>query len=223
MLQSIIEKVIRVITQPGEFYRDMAKTGGLVEPLIFVVVMAVATAVFLLVLSLVGIGSVGAMGMAMGLGSIILMPIIAVLASFIGAAIMFVIWKLLGSSEPFEVAYRCVGYASAIYPLTAVLGLIPYLGSIIGVAWGMYLMVFASTQVHLISQQKAALVFGILGLFLIIMNLGSEMTARRLAPHLEGMGGQLEKLENMDEMTPEEAGEAVGNFLKGLEKARQKP
>lgn len=217
MIQSIVEKAIRVITQPGGFYRDMAKTGGLVEPLIFVVVMGVASAVFLVVFSLFGVGSVGSM--AMGLGSAILMPIFAVLASFIGAAIMFVIWKLLGSSESFEVAYRCVGYAAAIYPLTALLGLIPYLGSIIGVAWGMYLMVLASTNVHLIGQQKAYLVFGIIGLFLMAMNLSGEMAARHLAPQLEGMEGQLEKLE---EMNPEEAGEALGKFLKGLEKAGQK-
>ena len=218
MFESIFENAIQVITQPGKFYRNMAKTGGLTQPIIFMVVMAVVTAVLLAVFSLFGVGSLGAM--AMGLGGVILLPIMAVLASFIGAGIMLVIWKLLGSSESYEVAYRCVGYASAIYPLTALLGLIPYLGSIIGVAWGMYLMVIASTKVHLISQQTASVVFGIIGLVLIVTNLSGEMAARRMASNFDGMAGQLEKLE---EMTPEEAGEAVGKFLKGLEKAREKP
>jgi len=84
----------------------------------------------------------------------------------------------------------------------------------------MYLLVIASTKVHRISQQTASVVFGIIGLVLIVTNLSSEMAARQMASNFDGMEGQLEKLE---EMTPEEAGEAVGKFLKGLEKAREKP
>lgn len=215
MMNSILENVRKVITNPVDFYRGMDKTGGLGDPIIFVLVMAVASAILLGFFSLFGIGSMGG-AMAIGFGGMILLPIMFFVFSFIGAAIMFVIWKLMGPQESYETSYRCVAYASAIYPITALAGLIPYLGSIIGVAWWMYLMIIASVEVHQVVQKTAYMVLGILGAFLILTNLGSEMAARRMAPELEKLGGNFEKLEDM---SPEEAGEAVGKFLKGLERA----
>ena len=215
MMNSILEDVRKVITNPVDFYRRMTKTGGFGDPIIFVLVMAVASAILLGFFALLGVGRMGG-AMAMGFGGIIVLPIMFFIFSFIGAGIMFVIWKLMGSQESFEVSYRCVAYASAIYPITALAGLIPYLGSIISVAWWMYLMITASTEVHQVAQKTAYMVLGILSAFLILTNLSSEMAARRMAPELEKLGGTLEKLEDM---SPEEAGEAVGKFLKGLEKA----
>ena len=215
MMNSILEDVRKVITNPVDFYRGMTKTGGLGDPIIFTLVMAVGGAILLAFISLFGMGSIGG-AMAVGFGGIILMPIMAFIFSFIGAGILFVIWKLLGSQESFEVSYRCVAYASAIYPITALAGLIPYLGTIIGIAWMMYLMIIASIEIHQMVEKSAYIVFCILGMFLIATNLSSEIAARRMASGLEKLGGNFEK---MEDMSPEEAGEAVGKFLKGIEKA----
>lgn len=215
MMNSILENVRKVITNPVDFYRGMPKAGGLGDPIIFVLVMAVASAILLGVFSILGMGNIGG-AMAVGFGGMIFLPIMFFIFSFIGAGVMFVMWKLMGSQESFEVSYRCVAYASAIYPITALAGLIPYLGSLIVIAWWMYLMIIASVEVHQVAQKTAYMVLGILGAFLILTNLSSEMAARRMAPELEKLGGTLEKLEDM---SPEEAGEAVGKFLKGLEKA----
>jgi len=154
--------------------------------------------------------------MAMGVGGIILLPIMFLIFSFIGAGTMFVIWRLMGSQGSFEVSYRCVAYASAIYPITALAGLLPYLGSIIGIAWWMYLMIIASIEVHQMAQKTAYMGFGIFGVFLIVTNLSSEMATRHMTSKFETVGGSFENLENM---SPEEAGEVVGKFLKGLEKS----
>ncbi len=215
MLNSILEDARKVITNPVHFYRDITKSGGFGDPIIFVLVMAGVSAILLGFFSLFGLGRIGG-AMAVGIGGIILLPIMFFIFSFIGAGIMFVIWKFMGSQESFEVSYRCVAYASAIYPITALAGIIPYLGSIVGVVWWMYLMIIASTAVHQLAQKTAYMVFGILGVFLITTNLSSEMAARHLASNLEKFDGNLEKFEDM---SPEEAGEAVGKFLKGLEKA----
>jgi uncharacterized membrane protein YdjX (TVP38/TMEM64 family) len=43
--------------------------------------------------------------MGAGFGAIIFMPIAVAIGSFIGAAILFVIWKLMGSQEDYETAY----------------------------------------------------------------------------------------------------------------------
>ncbi len=216
-ISNVLDDAVKVVTRAVDFYRGMPKTGGYTEPLIFVVVMAVATGVLLTVFSLFGAGRMGAM--AVGWASVIVMPIVAVVGSFVGAAIMFVIWKLMGSNESYETTYRCVAYATAIYPITAFLSLVPYLGTLIAVAWLVYLMVIASTEVHARTRNTSLIVFGILGLLMLMFNLSTEMAARRFESQLEHMG---RSMENLEDMTPEEAGKAMGEFLKGMEKGMQK-
>ncbi|MGI9257794.1 MAG: YIP1 family protein [Gammaproteobacteria bacterium] len=212
----LIEDAKRVITDPSGFYRNMPTTGGLQRPLIFIIVMAVALALVSTVLSLFGWGPLGAV--AVGLGSIIGLPIAAIFGSFIGAAILYVIWTLMGSEQGYQTAYRCVAYTGAIFPITGLLGVIPYLGSAIGIAWGMYLLVIASIEVHGRTAKLSYRVFGILGALMILGNITSEYQSRRVAEQFEGLGTSIEEqLEGMEDMSPEEAGQALGEFLRGLE------
>ena len=125
--------------------------------------MALALAIVMTILLFLGLGRIGAM--ATGVGSLIFLPIAALIGSFIAAAILYVVWKLMGSEEPYETSYRCVAYAAAIYPIAGIVGAVPYLGSIIGMAWAMYLMGVASVEVYGRKQQNAYAVFGILGRF----------------------------------------------------------
>ncbi len=216
MIPDILEKARTVLTAPENFYRQMPKSGGFLDPILFLIVMAVVGAIILVFCGFVGLGPMGALGV--GIGSMLFMPVMAIIGSFIGGAIMFVIWKLMGTQENFETAYRCVAFASAIYPVTALVGLIPYLGSIVGIAWGFYLMFIATKEVHHLNEKTASMVFGILGLILIVSNIGSEMAARRMSTELEKISPALENIQNME---PEEAGKMVGEFLKGLEKAQK--
>lgn len=215
LVTAIIEDVVTIITNPIGFYRRMPKSGGYGDPITFMLVIAVVTAVLMAVSSLFGFGTVGD-AMAVGFGGIIFLPIMALLFSFIAAGLLYVVWKMVGSPESFEVAYRCVAYAAALYPITIVIGLVPYLGTIVSVVWWTYLMIVASMEVHRLPQQTAYVVFSILGIFFVATNVSSEIAARRLATEVENIGGSLKQLDNM---TPEEAGEAVGKFLKGFEKA----
>jgi len=225
-LSVVVDQAKQMITDPGEFYRTMLKGGGYSEPLIFALVMAVGTGALFAVLSILGMTGVG----FAGLGAIVALPIGVAISSFIGAAILFIIWKLMGSPEGFETGYRCVAYSSAILPIVTVLSIIPYLGTVISIAWGTWLMITASTEVHGRSFKTSAIVFGILGL----INLMSSITAERAQYNVrEAMNQQsavmeerLKSLENFGlnedgEMDPEKAGEALGQFLKGLQKAAE--
>jgi hypothetical protein len=176
-LSSIQKTAVSVLTSPSAFFREMPKTGGFVEPLIFMVIMGIISGLIQTVFSLVGLHI--AAGMAMGVASIILFPIVMAIGGFIGAAILFVIWKLLGSQEDYETAYRCGAYISVLMPIITVLGLIPYLGSAVGIALYVYFLVIASVEVHKIPSQKAWLVFGIIGAILIIINISAQITARK--------------------------------------------
>lgn len=176
--QSILDNAIKVISNPVEFFRGMPKTGGFVDPLIFMVVMGVIGGIIRAILGVFHLGMVGSTAAA--LASIVLVPIGALIFGFIGAAIMFVIWKLMGSNESYETAYRCGAYASAISPITAVLGLIPFVGSLIGLVWMLFLLVTASVEVHKIAAKTAWLVFGIIAALLALMSTCGQIAARRV-------------------------------------------
>jgi len=213
-LNTIIDNAGGVLKDPDGFYRDMERTGGFVDPLIYVVVMAAGTALIIAVLSLLGAGMTGVI--VIGLGAVIVFPIIAVIGSFITAVILFLIWKLLGSKESYETGYRCVAYATLVYPVSALLGLTPYFGSMLSVVWGMYLMTVATTEVHRLKRKTAYIVFGVLGVLLIISNFSAERQVRRMTP---GQNKISEQLPGNEYKAPVEAGEAVDQFLKGFEKA----
>lgn len=213
---SVINDAKRVLLEPAAFYRGMAKSGGYTEPLIYVVVMGFAAGVLATLTSIFGGGA--RFGAGAGFFALFLLPIVAVISSFISGTIMFVIWKLMGSSQAYETAWRCVAYSMAMFPVMMILQWIPYLGSVVGVIIIIWLMINASIEVHGIERKKAQLVLGVLGVFMVLGNISSERAARKWEVHMERYGDQLEQLENM---SPEEAGETVGKFLKGIEKGAQ--
>ena len=215
----IPQQVVQIITNPVRFFQQMPRRGGYVEPLVFMLILGVIAGFIRTIISITGLLPVA---MTMGIGAIIIVPVLTVIFGFISAGVLYLIWKVMGSSEPYETAYRCVAYSMAIVPVTALLSIIPYLGTIIGVVWMSYLMIVASTEVHGINPKTATAVFGIIGLLFVIINVSSEYTARQMTEQFDGMSKTLEDVTGrMQDMTPEEAGEAVGKFLKGVEKAQQ--
>ncbi len=217
---TVIDDAKKVVLGPAVFYRGMAKLGGYGEPLIFIIVMGLIAGIVAAIMSIFGSGL--ALGGGFGFMAIVTLPIVAVIGSFISGAIMFVIWKLMGSAESFHTAWRCVAYSMAIFPITMILQWIPYLGSVIGVVAVIWLMIHASVEVHKIEKNKALIVLGVIGAILVLMNLSGERAARSLESRLQQHTGQLEsQLEGIEDMSPEEAGEALGKFLKGLEKGQK--
>ncbi|MAC33996.1 MAG: hypothetical protein CME40_00910 [Haliea sp.] len=211
----VVEQAKSVITNPVGYFQTMPKSGGYANPVIFVAVMGAIMGLVSAVISLFG-SPVGML--AAGLGAIIIMPIFAVIGAFIGAAILFVIWKLMGSEENYETAFRCQASIAAIYPITALLAIVPYLGTIIAIAWGAFLLIEASVSVHGRPRRTAQIVFGILAVLMIFSNIASERAARQMEARWAEAGKEFEGIEDM---SPEEAGRKMGEFLKGLEEAQK--
>ncbi len=211
-----IEIIRTIFTNPAGFYREMPKTGGLTEPLVFMVVMGVVAGLIRSVFGIFGLGMAGSFLVA--LASIILVPIFIAIFGFIGAGILFLIWKLMGSQEPFEVSFRCLAYATAISPVTAVLNIVPYIGPVIGILLMTYLLVIASVEVHQIQARSAWIVFGAIFAILAFSSVSSQIAARRMVSRLDAMQ---KSMGQVDKMTPEEAGKMMGEFLKGMEKGKQ--
>ena len=64
--------------------------------------------------------------------------------------------------------------------------------------------------------------FGILGLLSAFSSLSAEFATRHITSGLEDWSQQMDQKYGKDEMTPEQAGKAVGDFLKGLQQMQQK-
>jgi len=220
LLALIPGRMLSVILRPKEFFREMPKSGGYAEPLLFMVVMAAMTGLVMAITGLIGFGPAGAM--AMGFVGVIMLPIMAAIFGFVGAAILFVIWKIMGSGENFETAYRCMAFGYAYAPLAALVSGVPYLGTILSALWPMALMAIASIQVHGRSPNASWAVFGILGLIVAFMGIGAEKAGREMANSFEGWSKQMEeRYGNPDEMTPEETGKALGEMLKGFNQSNK--
>ncbi|MDD5302766.1 MAG: YIP1 family protein [Elusimicrobia bacterium] len=195
---AIPQTAIKVLTQPAAFFREMPKTGGFVEPLVFAAVLGTLSGVLQAVTSLLHLHPLGAA--AAGLSAIFLVPIFTAIFSFIGAAIFFVIWKLAGSQENYETAYRCSAYLTALAPITALLGLIPYLGAVLSMAIMTYYIVMASVEAHKIEAHKAWKVFGALAVLLLAINLSGQYAARRFSSTMrQGLPGQSEEMKKQVE------------------------
>lgn len=216
-ISTVSETMMQVITNPVGFYQSMPRSGGFVEPLVFAIIMGVIGGVLQAILGVFGIGFAGTIIIA--LASIIIVPIMIAIFGFVGAAILFVIWRLLGSQESYETAYRCGAYATAVTPVTSILNIIPYIGPALGVAWMAYLMIIASIQVHQVKPKIALIVFGILGGLLVVGSIGSQFGAKRMEKQMDKFQSEMGKI---DEMKPEEAGKAIGEFLKGMQDGIEK-
>jgi hypothetical protein len=176
------QTAIRVITAPAAFFREMPKAGGFVEPLIFALVLGCLAGIIRAVLTMTMYFSTVGM---MALTSIVLMPIFIVIGCFIGAAILFVIWKLMGSQESFETAFRCAAYMSAISPITAVLGVIPWIGAVLGMLLSLYYVVMASVEVHGIPAKKAWIVFGSIIALLCLVSMCTQYAVKKATRNME--------------------------------------
>ncbi|MBS3809368.1 MAG: YIP1 family protein [Desulfobacterales bacterium] len=173
----IPKTAIKVITSPAAFFRQMPKTGGFLPSLIFMIAVGFVGGFIPTVLSLIGLSSEGILP---GLAAIVLMPVMVGILGFVGAAILFVIWKILGSGQSFETAYRGMAFCSAITPITAFIDLFPYIGGIVGIAWMMFLLVTVSIEVHEIKPKTAWVSFGIIGLILAMTSFSAEMAGRKI-------------------------------------------
>lgn len=188
---AIPQIAIRFITSPTAFYREMSKKGGFVAPLVFMVAMGVIGGIIQAIASLVALNP-AASAMA-GLASLVLVPIMVAIFGFVGAAIMFLIWKLMGSQEEYETAYRCGAYAAAFTPITMLVGLVPYAGNVVGILIMVYLMVVASVEVHHLPANKAWLVFGILGAILMFGSISAQMAAQKFAAQMQENTARLQE------------------------------
>ncbi|MBF0564760.1 MAG: YIP1 family protein [Nitrospirae bacterium] len=200
-LTAIPQTAIKVLTSPSAFFREMPKTGGYVEPLVFVLAMGVVSGLMRMVLGILGLSLTS---LVWGIASVVVIPIFIAIFGFVGAAIMYIIWKAIGSQENYETAYRCMAYISVITPITTALSLFPIIGSIAGIAISTFFIVTASVETHGINSKKAWTVFGIIGAIIALTSLSSQFAARRAVENATLFRQSIEKSSELMKKQAEE-------------------
>jgi hypothetical protein len=84
-IEVVITQIKQIITDPVVFYKNMPKTGGYGEPIIFLLVSTLAGCIVYAGLSIIG----WTWGPSIGIGAIIAFPICGLIGSFVFSAILF--------------------------------------------------------------------------------------------------------------------------------------
>ncbi len=157
-VQSFINVVRNVVTDPVGFFRGIRPRGDFVNPLIFAVI---CYEVYAILSGIIAVAS-GAQGFGRFLVEIILAPIGAVIFLFIGAGIFHLLVMLIVGSPNagFEGTFRVGAYLS-VTQLVAWLTAIPILGFLVGILvffYSIFLGVVGVREMHSTTMGKAALV-----------------------------------------------------------------
>lgn len=155
-----IETWKEVIQKPSDFYRKMPITGGYAEPLTFA---AISYFIYGLLTALFNRGMMGGMygngmmgtggyGLSTSLMAAIIFPVMGVVSVIIGAAILYLIYKVLGGEGSYEGTLRFICYASAVL----LLSWIPLIGWIFGF-YGIYLYIVGGMIVHNVSMARSVI------------------------------------------------------------------
>lgn len=210
-------QALQVITNPSDFFRSMPRTGGYREPAVFLFILS-------MIIGLISSISLFRHSQGMAITVLVMTPLLTPLLAFVGAGLLFLVWKLMGSTQSYETAYRCAAYSFTIQLITAFVSMIPYVGGVVATAWGMYILYVASVEVHGIERRKARTVWMLLFVLTAAVGLISEIRSRKMQHKLEGwaeeMQGLEEKLES-GEITPEDAERMVGEFLRSMEQGAE--
>ena len=171
VLRVIRDTAINVILRPVAFFETMPRQGGFRTPYVFLLVIGLFDMLLLSLFEALAVGP--AAGLAFAVHAFVLAPLALTLSGFVLTTVFFVFWRLMGSVQPYETAYRTFAYSYAISPVTTVMGFVPYL-TFAGLFWWFALLIIASVYVHGIGRLKATAVFAALGLAMTILVARAE-------------------------------------------------
>jgi len=143
----------KVITTPGDFFKEMPTSGGYGEPLKFAVVNYIIAGIGATLLTLGG-----------AFAAIVVAPIVGIIWLFISGAILYICFKIVGGSGSYEGTVRILSYASAVVAVSW----IPIIGQIIAL-YAIYLGIVGGTFVHNITTLRSVIAIFIPMIVMVII------------------------------------------------------
>lgn len=141
----ILKDSRETLLNPKGYFESMPLTGGFAEPVIKAAIYGTVAGLFALLWSVLGLSAMGAGGMwggAVGITALIGSVIGAIVAVFIGGAVMLVISAICGGNTDYEANVRVAASLMVVYPINAFLaffyGISLTLGGVVALAVSLY-------------------------------------------------------------------------------------
>ncbi len=174
LFDALFQTVQSVLFRPAETFSSMKQTGGLVNPLLYFVILSSAafavSALYQMAAATINpafftpqFQHVPKTAFSVVLiGTILISPALYVLAAFLSSGITHLALKILGGARrPFETTFRVICYAQAS---AAVLNILPLCGGLIAIVWAAFAIIIGLKEAHRIEAWRASLAFLLPGL-----------------------------------------------------------
>lgn len=218
--QAFIEDSKKALLDPKGYFSSMTKTGGFTEPIIKAIIYGLIAGIAGFIWSLLNISATGMLGTAMGVASIILLPIYALIALFVGGVIILVVSAICGGSTDFETNLRVSASLMVIMPVNAILGFIYgisfYLGIFVGLIVSLYglWMLFNAIVGACKGKEATAKIVAIILAVIVALGSISSMVAVKAVRGLEKYGKDIEKYGKDEEEVQKKAAEMMKKYMK---------
>jgi hypothetical protein len=173
--QKFIHDTKDVLTSPRNYFASMQKTGGFVDPIIRAAIYGFIAGIFGFMWGLLHFSVLWAYGGGVGITSIIVFPIFAVIGLFIGSVILLIISAICGGSTDFEANVRVAASLMGLYPVQALMvftsGISIYLGAVVLLLvslYGLWLCFNALVQALSAKESTAKIIMIIFAIFPIL-------------------------------------------------------
>lgn len=170
-VQAFLQTVKLVLLEPAQAFTNMEQEGGLGSPLLFAVIGSVIGGLARVLYAQATFHSASfasqldqippqfrelvkaMMGASIGFGSILFIPILAVILAFIISGITHLCLMLVGGAKgPFETTFRVVCFSLGA---TSVLAIIPVCGGLITSVWDLIVKVIGLAKAHEIETGRS--------------------------------------------------------------------
>jgi hypothetical protein len=185
-IQGIYQTVWKSLFSPKEFFAELPRRGGLLNPLFFALIVGTVGSMVGYLWSIAFGTSLGSAmslskGATIGLGFLI--PLLVFMWLVLAAALLHVSLFLVGgANEDFEATFRVVCYCTS----ADLFAVFPLIGGFIGLIWKIYITVVGLREVHGISTGRSVLAFALPslvccglvlgGIVLVVMVAGSALS-----------------------------------------------
>jgi hypothetical protein len=184
--QSFINDTKDVLTSPKNYFSSMQKTGGFVDPIIRAAIYGFIAGILSFMWGFLHFSALWVYGGGIGITSIIVFTIYAVIGLFIGSVILLIISAICGGSTDFEANVRVTASLMALYPVQALLvftsGISIYLGAAVILLvslYGLWLCFNALVQALSAKESTAKVIMIIFAVF-PILGLINTLTCRHM-------------------------------------------
>lgn len=160
-----LRTLVAVLTSPTQAFRAMRRTGGVGDPLLYLVLVGTVGMAFGLFWQLAASGWLASMGLSGELGNLMvddssglvtlfLAPLIVLLSATLATAVYhFMLLLFGGAPQPIETTLRVVCYASGS---SYALQIVPICGAPVGMIWGLVVTIVGLREAQGVPGGRAA-------------------------------------------------------------------